>query len=154
MLILMQSAGKFPFTSWAASILCGILLTSCATHRTGETSQSRDAVENQFIELPKIAVEGVNYEDGIQYKEAVILCSEYFRRYLGLCGMPDTPDSGPEFWQSHMWRGIAGSYAGRLWIAKDGSKVLIEPARKSITTLVQKHLQTETSTPSSDSRKK
>ena len=83
----------------------------------------------------------MNYGDGISYHEAELVVADYFPKLVGLCGMPDTPQDRGEFWCVHLWGGIVPVDYGRLWLAKDGSKLLLEPPRKGFTTSTKYHLQ-------------
>jgi hypothetical protein len=115
------------------SIFLGVLCASCST------VEPKCA---KAIALPKLTVEGVSFSNGLQEQEAVALSSEYFRRFISGCGMPDKPQDVGSYWRVQLWGGYAGTDYGTLRFAKDGSDVLLSPPRggfKSATRHLLRH---------------
>lgn len=106
-----------------AMFLLGFLLcASCTTTERRSTGAGRP-----IVSLPRLSVEGVRFEDGLDESEAATLASEYFHRMVAGCGMPSKPKDEGGFWRFQLWGGYAGSDHGTLRIAKDGSEALLEP---------------------------
>jgi hypothetical protein len=93
------------------------------------------------VSLPKLTLDGVNFEDGLQVKEAVLLSSEYFRLFVAGCGMPDDPKDGGRFWCVQLLGGYSGVDYGHLLLAKDGSEILLEPPKNGFKFETRKKLQ-------------
>ena len=94
--------------------------------------QAEATVQAQFVSLPKVPVEGVDYTQGITCSGAESVAVVYFRRFVAGCGMPDAPQDRGEFWCVQLWGGYAGVDYGQLWLAKDGSKILLQPPAKGL----------------------
>jgi hypothetical protein len=90
----------------------------------------RSAKPQKAILLPEYPVEGVTFTDGVSLAEAELVGASYFLRVVGSCGMPDKPEDRGDFWRIQLWGGIGGSDYGQLWVAKDGSRVLLQPPPK------------------------
>ena len=112
-------------------IILVALFLSCSTVERQNTAHRDERKSPKAVSLPKLSLESVNFDDGVQRHEAVALSSEYFSRFVGFCGMPDEPQDQGRFWRVQLWGGIVGSTdCGRLWLAKDGSEVLLEPPKR------------------------
>src|SRR5688572_13960536 len=103
------------------AILLASLCVSCST------AERQNA---KAVALPKLSVEGVIFDDGLREQEAVVLSSEYFRRFVSGCGMPDKPQDNGHYWSVQLWGGYFPSDYGTLRLAKDGSEVLLAPPRR------------------------
>ena len=84
------------------------------------------------IVLPPIPVPGVQTDHTLQQQEVALLASEYFKRFVSGCGMPDTPVDQGEFWSVQLWGGYAGSDYGRFLISMDGRRVTLTPPRSGV----------------------
>jgi hypothetical protein len=82
--------------------------------------------------LPLISVLGVQTDHTLQPEEVTALSSEYFKRFVCGCGMPDRPIDKGEFWKVQLWGGIAGIDYGQFSISKDGRRVTLEPPRSGL----------------------
>ncbi|MEI9864069.1 MAG: hypothetical protein WDN00_05850 [Limisphaerales bacterium] len=85
-------------------------------------------------------LQGVHWDDGLTEKEAAILSSDYFRRFVSGCGMPDEPQSDGRFWSVQLWVGIGGTDSGRFLFAKDGSEMLLEPSKSGLSSTTREML--------------
>jgi hypothetical protein len=63
-------------------ILAFALCVSCSTvdQKCGTRTNNPNAAKT--IALPKLAVEGVVFDDGLQMQEVIALSSEYFRQFI------------------------------------------------------------------------
>jgi len=107
----------------AAMIGCLLLCAGCGSVPPQNPSQ-------KAVALPEYPVDGVNYADGVDQAEAESIAASYFRRVVGGCGMPDKPENRGDLWCIQLWGGFAAADYGRLWVAKDGSRILLEPPHK------------------------
>jgi len=105
----------------ALAILVCFVCASCST-----------AHETASILLPPISVPGVHTDHTLKPEEVSALSSEYFRRFVCGCGMPDTPVGKGEFWEVQLWGGIVGTDYGHFLISKDGRRVILEPPRSGL----------------------
>ena len=120
-----------------AFIVFLLLSVGCVSVRPQKT----EAPTKKAIVLPEYPVAGVNYSDGITQAEAELLAASYFRRVVGNCGMPDECRDQGTFWCVQLWGGIAGLDYGQLRVAKDGSRILLQPPRKGLRPLTKELLQ-------------
>jgi len=96
----------------------------------------------QSVSLPKVTVDRVTFDDGLDEREAAILSAVYFRRFVSGCGMPEKPRDDGRYWRVRLWGGYIATYQGTLQLAKDGSEVLLVPPRggfKTVTRDLLKH---------------
>lgn len=114
----------------ALAILVGILCASCSTVERG--TGSRPPSVASAIVLPEVSVPGVQTGHPLQQREVALLSSEYMRRFVCTCGMPDTPLDDGRFWAVQLWGGFAGEDYGRLVLSKDGRRVSLEPPRSGL----------------------
>jgi hypothetical protein len=133
--------------TWIVAVLAAFFLKSCATSTATRQSDDPDAASEspppsvKTIALPWIAVEGVNYEDGINQDEADRIASFYFGRFINGCGMPGPAKLTGDFWQKQLWVGIGGSYAGRFWIRRDDGNVILEPKNGKVSGITKQLLE-------------
>src|SRR4051812_36374554 len=112
----------------AAFIVCLLLCIGCGSVR----SQKAGAHTEDALVLREYPVEGVKYADGITQAEAELLAASYFSRIVGNCGMPGKPQDRGMFWCVQLRGGIVGRYYGQLRVAKDGSRILLQPPRNGL----------------------
>src|SRR6266568_2653108 len=105
----------------ALAILVCVLCASCSTTE----QRAAPPLTAASLVLPPIAAPGVQTDHTLQQREVVVLSSEYFKRFVCGCGMPDTPVDRGEFWSVQLWGGYAGSDYGRFLISKDGRRVTL-----------------------------
>lgn len=112
------------------SVLLLLLCASCAAKSSrGEPVEAEAAPTGSAVNLPRLAVAGVDRGDGVDESEAAALASEYFARYVSGCGMPDRPVEDGGFWRARLYGGYGGSDHGTLRIARDGSVVVLVPPK-------------------------
>jgi hypothetical protein len=119
-------------------ILLASLCLSCST------------VERQsakVISLPKLTVEGVTFNDGLQEQEAGVLSSKYFHSFVSGCGFPDEPQDDGHYWRVQLWGGYFPTDYGTLRLAKDGSEVLLVPPTRGFQTVTQHMLKYQSISP-------
>lgn len=119
---------------FALSIILAALCASCSTV---------DRQSTQAVSLPKLTLDGVTFEDGLDEQEAAIVSSEYFHRFVSGCGMPDKPQDDGSYWRVQLWGGYGGTDYGTLRLAKDGSTVLLSPPRRGFGTVTQHMLRNQ-----------
>lgn len=111
----------------ALFILLAVAHSSCSTVEKN----------GRAVALPRLAVEGVNFNDGLKKKEAATLSVVYFRRFVSGCGEPDDPQEDGQYWRVRLWSGFNPSDAGTLRFAKDGSEVLLSPPKGGFGAITQ-----------------
>jgi hypothetical protein len=116
---------------FAASIF---LAASCASCSTVNQQYSK------VVSLPKLTVDGVRFDDGLQEAEAATLSAEYFHNFVSGCGMPDKPQDDGRYWRVKLWGGYVATDYGTLRLAKDGSEALLEPPRGGFKSVTQEML--------------
>jgi hypothetical protein len=113
----------------AIAMLLLVMTASCSMLSQRDTQEVGSSASRSPIALPQIPVPGVQLDHSLQRQEVALLSSEYFRRLISGCGMPDAPVDQGEFWSVQLWGGYAGSDYGRFLISKDGRRVTLEPPR-------------------------
>src|SRR5882724_5187011 len=92
------SSATFAMRVAFAALIC-VACASCSTMER-RPAPSRAAAS---IVLPQVAVPGVQTDHKLQQQEVTVLSSEYFKRFVCGCGMPDTPVDQREFWSVQLW---------------------------------------------------
>ena len=109
---------------FAIIMLVAGLCASCSSdHHFSDISPSG------WIALPVLAVDHVDWKDGLGEGEVKLLSSFYFKRFVSGCGMPDSPKDCGEFWCVQLWSGYVATDAGKLWFSKDGSRVFLDASK-------------------------
>jgi hypothetical protein len=122
----------------ALVLLICISCTSCSTDHNPAPARSAEEHKTASwrgavpILLPSISVPGVKADHALQPEEVTVLSSEYFRRFVCGCGMPDRPVDKGEYWKVQLWGGIVGTDYGQFLISKDGRRVTLEPPRSGL----------------------
>jgi hypothetical protein len=112
----------------ALAILVCALCASCSTVK--QKAPPQRAIRS--VVLPVIAVPGVRTDHQLQEQEVAALASEYLKRFVTGCGMPDRPVDSGGFWSVQLWGGYAGTDYGRFLISKNGQQVTLEPPRSGL----------------------
>jgi hypothetical protein len=133
-----QAGPRAAVLAGALAILFCILYTSCSTVHNPvparNTAEHKTAIQRGIgsILLPSISVPGVQTDHALQPEEVSALSSEYFRRFVCGCGMPDRPVDRGEYWEVQLWGGIVGTDYGHFLISRDGQRVTLKPPRTGL----------------------
>jgi hypothetical protein len=134
----MTDSARTTILESALAILIITSCSSCSTEYNATPAQSRAEHKTTrrrgtaSILLPSISVPSVPTGHTLRPEEVSALSSEYFKRFVCGCGMPDTPRDKGEFWKVQLWGGIVGTDYGQFLISKDGRRVILEPPRSGL----------------------
>ncbi len=100
----------------AVVILCFAICAGCTSVRQGKP-----------VSLPVPHFESWSFANGVSCSGAQLVSGYYYQRLVAMCGAPGEPQDRGEFWEVELRPGGGGDLHGRLLIAKDASKILLEP---------------------------
>ena len=102
-----------------------LLLCACCL-----SARADDALSStNWILLPALAASRAPTGE-VSKAQAEQMTSDYFERFISLCGVPDTAEDMGAYWSSKLWGGYSGTtYFGTLWIRKSDAAVFLEPPK-------------------------
>jgi hypothetical protein len=83
--------------------------------------------QREAVSLPVPHFESWSFTNGVSCSGAELLSWYYYQKVVAKCGAPGEPQDHGEFWDVDLRPGGDGDLYGRLLIAKDGRKILLEP---------------------------
>ena len=100
-------------------ILSGIFCVSCSSVHERSKAEA-------FVVLSPLEVATVDFSDGVQKDEAVEVASAYAQAYIMSCGNLDDPVEIQTLWCVQLRAFPSGENCGRLWLSRNGNRVLYE----------------------------